>query len=61
MPAIRKPKTVTTLKAGRRLGVTSATIRRYIDQGTLRASRAASGRLYVTEASVNRLAKARGR
>lgn len=55
MRQLAPPARITTLAAARRLGVTSATIRKYIAEGRLRAKRAESGRHYVTEASVKKL------
>lgn len=46
---------INTTRAARRLGVTSQTVRRWIDEGRLSGHRTATGRYLVDAAEVERL------
>jgi predicted site-specific integrase-resolvase len=52
---------LTTFKAARKLGRTSATVRQYIREGRLSAMKAPSGRWYVDAAEVEMLLTPPGR
>jgi|GraSoiStandDraft_1057264.scaffolds.fasta_scaffold645795_2 excisionase family DNA binding protein len=50
------PKTLTTYAMAKLLGVSSRTVRRRIEDGTIKATRASNGRFYISQREADRIA-----